>query len=49
MTSGPWLRLLALASTAGVALVVATGEWAVAHDVAAHATLALLAAVAVTA
>ena len=42
---GPWLRLLSLASTAGVALVVATGAWAFAHDVAANVTLALLFAV----
>jgi heme o synthase len=43
---GPWLRLTALAATAGVAAVVATGDWGLAHDVAAHATLALLTAVA---
>ena len=43
---GPWLRLLSLASVAGVALVVATGAWALAHDVTAHVTLALLFAVA---
>jgi len=42
MKAGPWLRLISLASVAGVALVVATGEWAFAHDVTAHATLALL-------
>jgi protoheme IX farnesyltransferase len=42
MRAGPWLRLISLASVAGVALVVATGEWAFAHDVTAHATLALL-------
>ena len=41
---GPWLRLTALAGTAGVAVVVATGAWGLAHDVAAHVTLALLAA-----
>jgi len=46
---GPWYRLTALAATAGVALVVATGEWTLAHDVAAHVTLALLAGVVVTA
>jgi heme o synthase len=46
---GPWYRLTALAATAGVALVVTTGEWALAHDVAAHVTLALLAGVVVTA
>ena len=40
---GPWLRLTALAATAGVAAVVATGQWGLAHDVAAHVTLALLA------
>jgi protoheme IX farnesyltransferase len=45
MTAGPWLRLTALAATAGVAVVVATGDWALAHDVTAHATLALLVAV----
>ena len=45
MTTGPWLRLIALAATAGVALVVVTGDWAFAHDVAAHVTFALLAAV----
>jgi heme o synthase len=45
MRAGPWLRLLSLGSFAGIALVVATGNWALAHDVAAHATLALLAAV----
>ena len=41
---GPWLRLTALAGTAGVATVVATGAWWLAHDVSAHVTLALLAA-----
>ena len=46
---GPWLRLSALAGTAGVAVVVATGSWGLAHDVAAHVTLALLAATALTA
>ena len=45
MTPGPWLRLLAIASTAGVAAVVATGEWGLAHDVVANVTLVLLAAV----
>src|SRR3954469_13889513 len=45
MSPGPWLRLLALASTAGVATVVATGEWGLAHDVVANITLVLLAAV----
>ena len=49
MRPGPWYRLTALAATAGVAIVVATGEWALAHDVAAHVTLALLAGVVVTA
>jgi heme o synthase len=43
--TGPWLRLLSLASVAGIALVVATGAWALAHDVTAHVTLALLFAV----
>jgi heme o synthase len=46
---GPWYRLTALAATASVAVVVTTGEWALAHDVAAHVTLALLAGVAVAA
>jgi heme o synthase len=46
---GPWLRLTAVAGTAGVASVVATGSWGLAHDVAAHLTLALLAATALTA
>jgi len=41
---GPWLRLTAFAGTVGVAVVVATGAWGLAHDVAAHVTLALLAA-----
>jgi protoheme IX farnesyltransferase len=45
MRPGPWHRLIALAAAAGVALVVTTGEWALAHDVAAHTTLALLAGV----
>jgi heme o synthase len=45
MTAGPWLRLLSLAAAAGVASVVATGDWTFAHDVTAHATLALLCAV----
>ena len=49
MSAGPWLRLLALAGAGGVAVVVATGEWGLAHDVAAHVTLALLAAVALIA
>jgi heme o synthase len=42
MTPGPWYRLTALAAAASAALVVTTGEWALAHDVAAHVTLALL-------
>jgi protoheme IX farnesyltransferase len=46
---GPWYRLMSFAATAGVALVVTTGEWALAHDVAAHVTLALLAGVVVMA
>ena len=41
---GPWLRLIALAATAGTAVVVATGSWGLAHDVSANVTLALLAA-----
>jgi protoheme IX farnesyltransferase len=45
MRAGPWLRLTALAATVGVAAVVATGEWGLAHDAAAHVTLALLGAV----
>jgi protoheme IX farnesyltransferase len=49
LTPGPWLRLLAIASTAGVAAVVATGEWGLAHDVVANVTLALLAAVVLSA
>jgi heme o synthase len=49
MRPGPWYRLTALAATAGVALVVTTGDWAFAHDVTAHATLALLAAVVLSA
>ena len=43
---GPWLRLTAIASTVGVAVVVATGSWGLAHDVAANVALALLAATA---
>jgi protoheme IX farnesyltransferase len=46
---GPWYRLTSIAATAGVALVVGTGEWALAHDVAAHVTLALLAGVVISA
>ena len=46
---GPWLRLTAIAATAGVAVVVGTGSWGLAHDVAAHLALALLAATALTA
>ena len=49
MRPGPWYRLTALAAAAGVALVVTTGDWAFAHDVTAHATLALLAAVVLSA
>jgi len=49
VTPGPWLRLLAIASTVGVAAVVATGEWGLAHDVVANITLVLLAAVVVCA
>src|SRR5262245_60573669 len=45
MRPGPWLRLLSIASAAGVAAVVATGEWGLAHDVVANVTLVLLAAV----
>jgi heme o synthase len=46
---GPWYRLISLAATAGVAVVVTTGEWALAHDVAAHVTFALLAGVVIAA
>jgi heme o synthase len=46
---GPWLRLTAVAGVAGVAVVVATGSWGLAHDVASHVTLALLAATALAA
>jgi heme o synthase len=49
LSPGPWYRLTALTATAGAALVVVTGEWALAHDVTAHVTLALLAAVFVAA
>jgi heme o synthase len=49
VTAGPWLRLTALAAAAGVAAVVATGQWGLAHDVSAHVTVALLAAVVLTA
>jgi protoheme IX farnesyltransferase len=49
VTPGPWYRLLALAAVGGVAVVVASGDWTFAHDVAAHATLALLAGVIVAA
>jgi protoheme IX farnesyltransferase len=49
MTPGPWYRLTALGATAGTALVVTTGEWALAHDLTAHVTLALLAGVLVAA
>jgi heme o synthase len=49
VTAGPWLRLTTLAATAGVTAVVATGQWGLAHDVSAHVTVALLAAVVLTA
>jgi protoheme IX farnesyltransferase len=49
MSAGPWLRLLSLLATAGVAFVVATGEWGLAHDVAGRVTLALLTTVALAA
>jgi heme o synthase len=45
ITTGPWLRLTSLAAAAGVAAVVATGQWGLAHDVVAHVTLVLLAGV----
>jgi protoheme IX farnesyltransferase len=41
--------LTAVAGTVGVAAVVATGSWGLAHDVAAHVSLALLAATALAA
>ena len=47
--AGPWLRITTLAATFGVAAVVATGQWGLAHDVTAHVTVALLAAVVLTA
>jgi protoheme IX farnesyltransferase len=43
---GPWLRLTALAATAATGLVVATGESALSHGVAALVAVALLVAVA---
>jgi protoheme IX farnesyltransferase len=46
---GSWLRLTAVGATAGAAAVVATGSWGIAHDVAAHVTLSLLAATALSA
>jgi protoheme IX farnesyltransferase len=46
---GPWLRLVAIGAVAGVAVVVATGEWALPHDVASHVTVSLLAGVAIAA
>jgi protoheme IX farnesyltransferase len=45
---GPWFRLTAVAATVGIAAVVATGQWGLAHDVAANVTLALLAATVLT-
>jgi hypothetical protein len=45
---GPWLRLTVVAATVGMAAVVATGQWGLAHDVAANVTLALLAATVLT-
>jgi heme o synthase len=47
--AGPWLRMTTLAAIVGVAAVVATGRWGLAHDVIAHVTVALLAAVVLTA
>jgi hypothetical protein len=38
---GPWLRLTALAATAATGLVVATGESALSHGVAALVAVAL--------
>ena len=49
MRAGPWLRLTSLSATVGVAAVVATGNWGLAHDVSAHVTLALLGAAALSA
>jgi heme o synthase len=49
VTPGPWYRLTALGAAASAALVVTTGEWALAHDLAAHVTLALLGGVMVAA
>jgi heme o synthase len=46
---GPWLRLTAIAAAVHVAIVVATGSWGLAHDVATNVTLALLAATALIA
>ncbi len=46
---GAWFRLTAVAAAAGVAAVVATGRWGLAHDVAANVTLTLLATVALAA
>jgi protoheme IX farnesyltransferase len=49
MTSaGPWLRLTAVAATAATGLVVATGESALSHGVAALVAFALLAAVTIS-
>ncbi len=49
-SSGPWLRLTALAAAAATALVVVTGEWGgLSHQAAALVALGLLAGVAVAA
>jgi protoheme IX farnesyltransferase len=46
---GPWLRLTALGAVVATAVVVATGEWARAHEAAVLGALALIAGVAVAA
>jgi protoheme IX farnesyltransferase len=46
---GAWFRLTAVAAAVGVAAVVATGRWGLAHDVSATVTHALLATVALSA
>jgi heme o synthase len=49
VTPGPWLRLLALGAVAATALVVVTGEHAVAHDATVLIALVLLGATALAA
>ena len=46
---GPWLRLTAIAAAAGVAVVVATGAWGLAHESTVLVTLALARGAALTA